>query len=213
MARRLLDGCVRMSVGPPKITGARVGSASTPALARARSRSRAFTLVELAIVVTIVGVLAVIAVVGYRKLVLSAKVTEARNLVSAIRVAQEDYKVERGVYANLGPALCPLSTSGTTQTKTVWNPACSGGTNAWTLLPVHVDGPVQFGYATVANQGVAPPGSVGQPVAFVTVPAAVGTAPWYYVTASADLDAEGGAFTQLVGTSFSNQIFSANEGE
>ncbi len=81
------------------------------------------------------------------------------------------------------------------------------------MLPVHVDGPVQFGYATSAGAfGAAPPGLIGQPVAFVTIPA-VGTAPWFFVTASADLDGNGGLFTELVGTSWQNSIFVNNEGE
>ena len=44
-------------------------------------------------------------------------------------------------------------------------------------------------------------GLVGQPTPFVTIPATVGTNPWYFVTASADLDGAGGNFTELVGTS------------
>jgi hypothetical protein len=47
----------------------------------------------------------------------------------------------------------------------------------------------------------------------VTIPATVGTNPWYYVTASADLDGTGGLFTEVVGTSWQNTIFVANEGE
>ena len=173
-----------------------------------------FTLIELMIVVAIVGILAVIAVVGYRKIILSAKLTEAKNVIGGVRLAQEAYKVERGVYANLGAALCPASGSGTTLTKVAWDTGC-GAAPTWAALPIHVDGPVQFGYATVAQATplAAAPAIVGQPVAFVTIPAAVGTTPWYYVTASADLDGQGGLFTELVGTSWQNTIFVANEGE
>jgi type IV pilus assembly protein PilA len=178
-----------------------------------RAARRAFTLVELMIVVAIVGVLAVIAVVGYRKLVLSGKVTEAKNVISGVRLAQEEYKTERGVYANIGASsLCPNPASGTAQAKWAWDTACSGGVGTWAMLPFHPDGPVQFGYATVAGTGT-PPSPIGQPVTFVTVPGTVGTNPWYYVTASADLDANGGAFTELVGTSWQNTIFTFQEGE
>ena len=208
MARRLLGASLRMSnVHPLASRAAR--AARVPSGARAARA--AFTLIELMIVVAIVGILAVIAVVGYRKLVLAAKVTEARNVISGARIAQEGYRTERGVYANIGAApLCPLASSGTGQFKTGWDPACGGGPT-WAALPIHVDGPVQFGYATVAGS-TALPTTIGQPTAFVTVPPGVGTDPWYYVTASADLDGQGGPYTELVGSSWSNQIFVANEG-
>jgi len=182
-----------------------------PAGPASRARHRAFTLIELMIVVAIVGILAVIAIVGYRKIVLSAKVTEAKNIIAGTRIAQEGYKTERGIYANIGAApLCPLATSGTGQFKTGWDPNCGGGPT-WAVLPLHVDGPVQFGYATVAGSTTLPT-TIGQPTAFVTVPAAVGTDPWYYVTASADLDGYGLPYTELVGTSWGGEIFVANEG-
>jgi type IV pilus assembly protein PilA len=165
------------------------------------------------IVVAIVGILAVIAVVGYRKLVLTAKVTEAKNVIGGVRIAQEGYRTERGIYADLGAApLCPSATSGTTQTKTQWQPTC-GNAPTWAVLPIHVDGPVQFGYATVATPGAPPGAAIGQPTGFVNVPATVGNDPWYYVTASADLDGNGGMFTELVGTSWQNTIFVFQEGE
>jgi type IV pilus assembly protein PilA len=177
--------------------------------------ARGFTLVELAIVVAIVGVLAVIAVVGYRKLTLSAKVTEARNMIAAIRIAQEDYKLERGIYADLGATPCPAG-AGTDQKKWAWTPTCEGGGTLpnWTALPVHTDGPVQFGYATVAGTGT-PPGNIGQPTNFVTVSSGVAAGPWYFITASADLDGDGtgGLYTELVGTSWAGNIFSTNEGQ
>src|SRR5256885_1383646 len=66
-----------------------------------------FTPIELMIVVAIVGILAVLAVVGYRKLILSPKLTEANGMIGAIRIAQEDFKVERGIYADIGPTHCP----------------------------------------------------------------------------------------------------------
>src|SRR4051812_44312283 len=111
MARRLLEKGQTM----------RISSLSRMA---ARSHSRAFTLVEMMIVVAIVGVLAVIAVVSYRKLTLNAKISEAQNMISAIRIAEEDYKVERGTYADVGPGFCP--SNGTLPVKTMWNPGCPG---------------------------------------------------------------------------------------
>jgi type IV pilus assembly protein PilA len=171
-----------------------------------RARQRAFTLIELAIVVTIVGVLAVIAVVGYRKITLSAKVSEAQNMISAIRIAQEDYKVERGIYADLSAApWCP--STGATQNKTDWNTApCA----AWRTIPVHVDGPVRFGYRTSAAPAAVPVIAWMDMTQGVAIAA---TRPWYVIQAQADLNGDGGLFTELVGTSFQNTIFTNNDGE
>jgi type IV pilus assembly protein PilA len=205
MARRLLEAQLRMSNVSLPLSACRIRRVR-------RVGRRAFTLIELMIVVAIVGILAVIAVVGYRKLVLAAKVTEAKNVISGARIAQEGYRTERGIYADLGGTpLCPLATSGTAQVKVGWDPSC-GNAPTWAVLPIHVDGPVQFGYGTKAGTGAPPGGMIGQPTGFVTVAAGVGNDPWYYVTASADLDGAGMPFTELVGTSWGNQIFVANEG-
>ena len=183
-------------------------SAATARRAR-RARRAAFTLVELSIVVAIVGVLSVIAVVGYRKITLSAKVSEAQNMISAIRIAQEDYKVERGTYANLGTTnWCP--TTGATQVKTGWDTACNGGSGTWAQLPVHVDGPVQFGYKTYAAPAAVPTYTWINMTAGATIAA---TRPWYIIEAQADLNGDGALFTELVGTSFQNTIFSRQEGD
>ena len=177
------------------------------AMQRSR-RNRGFTLIELAIVVTIVGVLAVIAVVGYRKLTLNAKITEAQNMISGIRIAQEAYKAEKGSYLLVGPAYCPADGTATANvnTKTQWNPACTGGSATWAALPVHSDGPVQFGYRTTAS-----------PTAFTITWANTtrlpADKPWYEVHAAADLDGQGGLFTELLATSQSNQVFVKNAGE
>ena len=173
-----------------------------------RTARRGFTLVELGVVVTIVGILAVIAVVGYRKMVLSSKVTEAKNMIGAIRIAEEDYKAESGVYLDLAGAYCP--SDGTTQKKWAWeNPACNG--NKWAQLPVHADGPVQFGYAVYAGNSVAqPPGVAAQ---LIDLSAHAGRpVPYYVVHAKADLD-PGGNVTELAGSSFSGTIYTLNDGE
>ncbi len=172
---------------------------------RAR-RARGFTLIELAIVVVIVGVLAVIAVVGYRKMILSSKITEAQNMVNAIRVAQEEYRAERGFFLPI-TSYCPAG-AGVYGVKVMWDPTC-GTPNKWEVLPVHTDGPVAFAYATWAgpNAFAAP-----APVNWVNWTAAPTDKPWYVIHAKADLD-NGGLQTELVGSSFQNTIFSRHEGE
>lgn len=172
-----------------------------------RNGNRAFTLVELMIVVSIVGVLAVIAVVGYRRYILNAKITEAQDVISAIKIAQEDHRAERGMYADLGASTyCPEG-AGVSNRKIGWNPACSGGVAPWTTLPVHVTGAVQFSYATVAGTAwTEPPGTDW--VAWNSPTASM----WYVVMARCDLE-PGGEATMLVGSSLQSSIFTHNAGE
>jgi type IV pilus assembly protein PilA len=182
-------------------------------------RSRGFTLIELMIVVVIVGILATLAVVGYRKLVQSSHVSEATGMVQSIRVAQESYHSETQQYASVDVALTdyypnpPLY-----QRYTAWGAACTTCTGGipWSALPVHVDGPVLFGYATVAGlAGVAPATAQvdvnGTPLVFPVAP----TTDWYIIAACADLD--GNATepnnTHVYGTSWTNQIFVDRSGQ
>ena len=57
---------------------------------------KAFTLVELVIVIIIVGILSLVAVPIYRKYVLNAKITEAKATANAIRTAFMLYYLETG---------------------------------------------------------------------------------------------------------------------
>jgi type IV pilus assembly protein PilA len=68
------------------------------AMVSRRARPRAFTLVELMIVIAIIGVLAALAVVGVRRYLLSAKTAEAKEAVGAIsRTAAIQYDRERDI--------------------------------------------------------------------------------------------------------------------
>jgi type IV pilus assembly protein PilA len=193
-------------------------------------------LVELGAVVTIVGILAVLAVVGYRKLIASSHNAEATQMVNAIRTAQEAYKAETGTYAAVtGSDTNVLGTSSNTGcnnptlmyplasppagviTKTAWGLTCTSqcpGTAKWDALPVHVDGPVIYGYTTVAGIAGSTPSTVTMyrngstyNLTFTTA-----TTDWFAVAACADTDGDG-TYSGYVSTSFSNEIFASNEGE
>ena len=124
---------------------------------RTRARSRGFTLIELSVVVVIVGVLAVIGMVGYRRYRASARMSEATNMIAAIRAAQAEYKAETGVYANVSNdinSLYPDTNPGPHVTQ--WGGACNvckEGVHGWQRLKVQTPGPVMYGYATVAGVG------------------------------------------------------------
>jgi prepilin-type N-terminal cleavage/methylation domain-containing protein len=68
---------------------------------RARRHQAGFTLVELLIVVTILGILAALAGVGYRRFVGRARVTEAVTLLSEITSKEQVYFLEFGAYLPL----------------------------------------------------------------------------------------------------------------
>jgi prepilin-type N-terminal cleavage/methylation domain-containing protein len=193
-----------------------------------RHESRGFTLIELMIVVAIIGVLSLLAVVGYRKLIQTSHVTEATGMVQNIRIAQEAYHSETQQYANLSTAENNLGAQASDyypqqpayQQLMGWggpNPNGSG-TVQWASLPVNVDGPVLFGYASIANSaGTAVNNGSPLPLdgtSTLTFPPANPT-DWYVIQAEADLDNIPGFGTDTIvyGISTTNQIFVVREGQ
>jgi prepilin-type N-terminal cleavage/methylation domain-containing protein len=73
---------------------------------------RGFTLVELAVVIVIIGVLAAFGVPKFLASVEKSKATEAFNFWAAVQSAQERYLAQNGVYAVIGDATAPASSSG-----------------------------------------------------------------------------------------------------
>jgi type IV pilus assembly protein PilA len=173
------------------------------------------------IVVVIIGVLASLAIVGYRKLITSSHVSEATNMVQNIRVAQEGYHAETQQYASisLSVATGPYypSNAPTETLMTAWGAPCTVCVPGmdWSMLPLHVDGPVMFGYATTAGPANTGPGDKsvtvnGQTLSFPQP----STTDWFIVSAMCDLASDGKLpNTNVYTTSWANQVYVDSEGQ
>ncbi|MGC4088808.1 MAG: prepilin-type N-terminal cleavage/methylation domain-containing protein [Polyangiaceae bacterium] len=179
---------------------------------------RGFTLVELMIVVVIVGILGTLAVYGTRRYIASSKTSEAIQLIGSMKAGEEAYKDETFTYLDVTGSLKTFYPSNPKpgQMKVQWGAGSgTGGTaDKFSSIGVMPTAPVLFVYAVKAG---GPDDKVDDPTENNDIKvgnwpsAATGTA-WYVVKAKADLDF-GDNVTTYVAPSFSNQIFSANEGE
>ena len=111
---------------------------------------KGFTLVELAVVIVIIGVLAAFGVPRFLQSVERSKAAEAFQYLSAVRSAQERYISQQGVYAD------DLTTLDITQstpkyfgvgTVSTTNPG--GGTPTWSLTLTRIAATSSYGDYTV----------------------------------------------------------------
>jgi type IV pilus assembly protein PilA len=120
-------------------------------LIRSRREQKGFTLVELAIVIVIIGVLASFGVPRFRDAVERSKAGESLNYLSAIRAAQERYHAREGTYAD---DLTTLDVSMPAPKYFTVGSVAAGGTgdleNSWTLTLTRVGASAGYGAYTVA---------------------------------------------------------------
>jgi type IV pilus assembly protein PilA len=174
---------------------------------------RGFTLVELMAVVVIVGVLATLGIVAYRRYITSAKATEAIYMIGAIRSAEESFRAETLHYLDVSQTITnyyPMATP--TKAKYAWDLAAETPLSLrWKQLGVRSDGPVYFGYAVVAGTAGGTPPALdmlkGQTVTWPTT-----TEPWYVILAAGDVNANG-IFCYATTSSYTSEVYIENEGE
>jgi type IV pilus assembly protein PilA len=183
-----------------------------------RSWQRGYTLAELMIVVAMIGVMASLAIVGYRKYLNAAQAGEAKAMIQGIRAGEESYKSEMLVYLNVSGTLTNYyphdPTASKNDEKWAWvQPGDSryfSATQGWQLLNVSADGPVRFGYAVVAGVGpTAPPAPVGfaKPPIWPTINAGI---PWYVVQAANQRRATS-SVVLFISSSLSGEIYGEND--
>jgi type IV pilus assembly protein PilA len=175
-----------------------------------RKSQRGFTLIELLTVVVIVGVLATLGLVAYKRFITSSKTSEAIYMVGSIRAAEESYRAETLAYLNVSAGFdkfYPTSTVGAS--KTAWDAPSHPDYTAWRQLGARPDGPVYYGYKVAAGlAGAAPPN-----LDLATSPTWPATSePWYVIEAKGDVDGNG-KFSYVAGSSFTGEIYVENEGE
>jgi type IV pilus assembly protein PilA len=173
-------------------------------------------------VVAIIGVLAVLAIVGYRRWVRTSYMAEAQDMLQNIRAAEETFKSEAGGYLNASSTLdlnytYPAATPGAF--KSAWGGACGSCANtaSWSQLAVEPKGPVAYGYAVVTdNAGTASPTGASVTAAtskMINQPNySALTAPWFVVEALGDINGDG-IYTRLTSASGTNQVVIDGEGE
>ena len=183
---------------------------------RAPMRARGYTQIELSVVVVVVGILAVLAIVGYRRYTATARSAEAKQVTGGIRMAQEAYKTEKGVYAAVSAndtSYYPAASPG--KFVTTWGAPCtncaSGDPDGWKKIAVNPGAPVMFGYATVADVG-ANSGAISVPAVISPFAALKATDPFYVTVAWGDTDGNGVPCT-VTSYSTSTQIVVQSEGE
>jgi prepilin-type N-terminal cleavage/methylation domain-containing protein len=121
-------------------------------MSRITESRKGFTLVELAVVIVIIGVLAAFGVPQFLKSVERSKAAEAFNYLSAVRSAQERYVAKEGCYADSATSTNLDITQVAPKyfdVGTLMATAGNGGTPSWELTLTRKSATSSYGAYTV----------------------------------------------------------------
>jgi prepilin-type N-terminal cleavage/methylation domain-containing protein len=168
-----------------------------------RSRAQGTTLVELMIVVVILGILAAIATIGYKRYVAQARRSEANAMLAELSAKEQLYFMDIGAYvsARADDNLTSLDEAATAFIPA--NPTAANFESARTAQPV--SNPLPNGWSRIGlrprwkqlyctylvNAGpanTAPTGGIGSQL-WATTP----NVPWFYAVAACNLNTSDGA--------------------
>jgi prepilin-type N-terminal cleavage/methylation domain-containing protein len=181
---------------------------------RRATRQRGFTLVEVMIVVVIIAVLSSLAVYGVMGYIRSAKMSEAPEMIHAIKAAQESYKDETFSYISVSPSLdslYPTKKADLSNDKKGWGADDGDILKNFKTLGVSPDAPLRFGYACVAGSGGSLPNDTDVDLQATLKYPASPSGPWYVVKAAGNLDTSNEDLSIFVSSSFTDEIYSEVE--
>ncbi len=146
-------------------------------------RQAGFTLIEMLIVVALIGVLAAVAISAFSKQARKAKGGEASAMFAAVRIAQEQYHLENGVYISTGTGETDVHPMTPGKSRQTILPLPSSWGSLKLKLP---EENVYCGYVSIAGRGGDGTGLGAKAAEFGLTVAP--TTDWYYILARCDLD-------------------------
>jgi type IV pilus assembly protein PilA len=179
----------------------------------ARSHARGFTLVELLAVLAMIGILAALALVGYRRYLNASRSGDAKAIISSIRIAEESYRAETLSYANCSAddltKYYPIVEARLNGKKMIWRNSSHEHFDCWKMLNVVTDSPTRYGFAVVAG---APGKAMPEPSTNNKPTWPTPTEPWYVIQAAGDNDDDDN-YALFVTSSLNGEIYSEREEE
>jgi type IV pilus assembly protein PilE len=180
-------------------------------------RARGFTLIELLTVAALVGVLALIATVVYRRYINASHVEEAQDVVIGLRSAEEAFFAENGSYLDVTGCVgtnCSYPSQTPGAFTMAWGGPCGWCTNpssGFTGLAYAPSAPTYYGYSVVADAARAPTAR-SVPIASISqlgldiTGLGSGGKPWYFIEADGNITGDGVNFTHVYGMSGLTQL-------